>query len=135
MADTVASILTALLGAIAGVSLLVGGIGIMNIQLVSVTERTQEIGIRAAIGAPPALILRQFLMEAIVLALVGTVAGTLVGTTAALIVSSAMHWPTHVPWDAIAIAVLFGAATGVAFGYLPARRAASLDPIEALRRE
>ncbi len=135
VADSVASILTGLLAAIAGVSLLVGGIGIMNIQLVSVTERTQEIGIRAAIGARPSQILQQFLVEAVVLALLGTFAGTVVGTVIALVVAEAMRWPTEIPFVAIIIAVLFGAGTGILFGYLPARRAARLDPVDALRRE
>lgn len=135
VANDVSAILTGLLAGIAGVSLLVGGIGIMNIQLVSVTERTQEIGIRAAIGAQPGQILQQFLLEAVVLALVGTLVGTALGTTLALVVADAMNWPTRVPVGAILIAFVFGAGTGVLFGYLPAQRAARLDPIEALRRE
>ncbi len=135
VADSVASILTGLLAAIAAVSLLVGGIGIMNIQLVSVTERTQEIGIRSAIGARPGQILQQFLIEAVVLALLGTVAGAALGTAVALVVAQALRWPTEIPVLAIGIAMVFGAGTGILFGYLPARRAALLDPVDALRRE
>lgn len=135
VADNIATILTGLLASIAGVSLLVGGIGIMNIQLVSVTERTQEIGIRAAIGAKPAQILQQFLLEAVVLALIGTILGTIAGTALALVVADAMRWPTTIPVGAIVTAILFGLTTGVLFGFLPAQRAARLDPIAALRRE
>lgn len=134
VADSVASILRGLLAAIASVSLIVGGIGIMNIQLVSVTERTQEIGVRSAIGARPGQIMQQFLIEAVVLALLGTFIGAVAGTIAALLVAEAMRWPTEIPFTAIGISVLFGVCTGVLFGYLPARRAALLDPVEALRR-
>jgi len=135
VADEVASIMTSLLGAIAAVSLLVGGIGIMNIQLVAVAERTREIGIKAAIGASPRQILLQFLAEAVFLAGVGTALGTGAGVGVALGVAEAMSWPTAVPVAAVVIAVLFGAGTGVLFGLLPARRAADLDPIVALRQE
>jgi putative ABC transport system permease protein len=135
VADSVAQIITGLLGAIAGVSLLVGGIGIMNIQLVAVAERTKEIGIKAAIGATPRQILLQFLAEAMFLALVGTGLGTLAGVSVALAVAQVMNWPTAVPAVSVGVAVAFGAGTGLLFGLLPARRAAALDPIEALRRE
>ncbi|MEM6369135.1 MAG: ABC transporter permease [Myxococcota bacterium] len=135
VADEVASIMTSLLGAIAGVSLLVGGIGIMNIQLVAVAERTREIGIKAAIGASPRQILLQFLAEAVFLASLGTALGTAAGVGVALVVAEAMSWPTAVPALAIVIAILFGAGTGILFGLLPARRAAELDPIVALRQE
>ena len=134
-ATAVSGILTGLLAGIAGVSLLVGGIGIMNIQLVAVAERTKEIGIRSAIGAAPAQILMQFLSEAVLLALIGTAVGALLGVAIALGVAQAMKWPSSVPVSAILVAVGFGAGVGVLFGYLPAQRAARLDPIEALRRE
>jgi len=107
----------------------------MNIQLVAVAERTREIGIKAAIGASPRQILLQFLAEAVFLAGVGTALGTGAGVGVSLVVAEAMGWPTSVPAAAVGIAVLFGAGTGVLFGLLPARRAADLDPIVALRQE
>jgi putative ABC transport system permease protein len=125
----------ALLGAIASVSLLVGGIGIMNIMLVSVTERTREIGLRQAVGARGRDVLRQFLVEAVILSLIGGVIGIALGTFGARIIANSMEWPTRVSSNAIAIAFLFSAAIGVFFGYYPARQAARLDPIEALRAE
>lgn len=135
VASTVSDILTVLLASIAAVSLLVGGIGIMNIQLVAVAERTREIGIRAAIGATPQQILRQFLAESVVLALFGTVLGTTTGVGLAWGVARAMRWSDALSLGPILLSVAFGAAVGVFFGYLPAARAARLDPIEALRRE
>jgi putative ABC transport system permease protein len=128
-------IMTLLLASIASVSLLVGGIGIMNIMLVSVTERTREIGVRMAVGATEQDVQMQFLSEALVLSLIGGTAGVLVGIGASLAVTSALQWPTRVPPQAIAIAVLFSAGVGIFFGYYPARKAARLDPIEALRYE
>jgi putative ABC transport system permease protein len=125
----------ALLGAIASVSLLVGGIGIMNIMLVSVTERTREIGLRQAVGARARDVLRQFLVEAVILSLIGGVIGIAVGTFGARTIADSMEWPTRVSPNAVAIAFLFSAAIGVFFGYYPARQAARLDPIEALRAE
>jgi putative ABC transport system permease protein len=128
-------IMTLLLASIASVSLLVGGIGIMNIMLVSVTERTREIGVRMAVGATEEDVQMQFLSEAMVLSLFGGSAGVLFGIGASIGVSSMLQWPTRVPPLAIAIAVLFSAGVGIFFGYYPARKAARLDPIEALRYE
>jgi putative ABC transport system permease protein len=128
-------IMTLLLASIASVSLLVGGIGIMNIMLVSVTERTKEIGVRMAVGATESDVQMQFLSEALVLSLLGGSVGVLGGVGGSLAVSSMLNWPTEVPPEAIGIAVLFSAAVGIFFGYYPARKAARLDPIEALRYE
>jgi putative ABC transport system permease protein len=128
-------IMTLLLASIASVSLLVGGIGIMNIMLVSVTERTKEIGVRMAVGATESDVQMQFLSEALVLSLLGGSVGVLGGVGGSLAVSSMLNWPTQVPPEAIGIAVLFSAAVGIFFGYYPARKAARLDPIEALRYE
>jgi putative ABC transport system permease protein len=127
--------LTALLVSIAGVSLLVGGIGIMNIMLVSVTERTREIGLRMAIGARGRDVLLQFLVEAIVISLFGGLVGILLGFGLSAGIRELLEWPTVVPPDAIATAFGFAAGTGVFFGFYPARKAARLDPIEALRYE
>jgi len=128
-------IMTLLLASIASVSLLVGGIGIMNIMLVSVTERTKEIGVRMAVGATESDVQMQFLSEALVLSLLGGSVGVLGGVGGSLAVSSMLNWPTQVPPEAIGIAVLFSAGVGIFFGYYPARKAARLDPIEALRYE
>ncbi len=124
-----------LLAGIAAVSLLVGGIGIMNIMLVSVTERTREIGVRMALGATRANILLQFLIEALVLCLMGGAVGVTLGAGASLVLKGALHWNASVGASSVAIAFLFAAAVGVAFGVWPARRAASLAPVEALRYE
>jgi macrolide transport system ATP-binding/permease protein len=124
-----------LLAAVASISLLVGGIGIMNILLVSVTERTREIGIRLAIGARRVHVLMQFLVEAVLLSGIGGLAGVLVGIAIAKSISWIAGWPTLLPWPAIVGGFLFSAAVGVFFGYYPARRASLLDPIEALRYE
>jgi putative ABC transport system permease protein len=123
------------LAAVAGISLLVGGIGIMNIMLVSVTERTREIGLRLAVGARPRDILGQFLLEATTLATLGGLVGVTLGVGAAYAVAQAAGWPSLVSPTAVAVAVLFSGLVGVFFGYYPASRAARLDPIEALRRE
>ncbi len=128
-------VFTALLASIAGVSLLVGGIGIMNIMLVSVTERTREIGIRKALGATRSNIQLQFLVEAMVLSFVGGTLGILLGAGAAITLSRLAGWNTYISPMAIFVAFVFSAGVGLFFGILPARRAASLDPIVALRYE
>jgi putative ABC transport system permease protein len=130
-----AKVLSMLLAAVAGVSLLVGGIGIMNIMLVSVTERTREIGLRLAVGARPRDVLSQFLIEATALSTIGGAIGVALGVGAAVMIARAAGWPSLVSLDAILIAVGVSGLIGVFFGYYPARRAARLDPIEALRRE
>ncbi|MGE4053745.1 MAG: ABC transporter permease [Vicinamibacterales bacterium] len=127
--------MTTLLAGIAGVSLIVGGIGIMNIMLVSVTERTREIGLRMAIGAKGRDVLMQFLVEAVVLSLVGGGIGVAIGFGLAEAMSRWTSWPAAVPPDAVLMAFGFAAATGVFFGFYPARKAAGLDPIDALRFE
>ena len=128
-------IMTLLLASIASVSLLVGGIGIMNIMLVSVTERTREIGVRMAVGATEEDVQMQFLSEALVLSSLGGAAGVVLGVAGSMVVSSMLHWPTTIPPESILTAVVFSAAVGIFFGYYPARKAARLDPIEALRYE
>jgi putative ABC transport system permease protein len=133
--DTVTSALTLFLGAIAAVSLLVGGIGIMNIMLVSVTERTREIGIRLAIGALEREVLAQFLVEAVILTTVGGIVGVAIGLAGTYAASRALGFPFVVDPAVIVGAFVFSALIGVVFGFMPARRAARLDPIEALRRE
>jgi putative ABC transport system permease protein len=129
------AVLTGLLGAVAAISLLVGGIGVMNIMLVSVTERTREIGIRLAIGALEEQVLLQFLVEAVVLSLFGGFIGILVGLALAALATSALKVPFLVDPAIIMLAFSFSAVVGIVFGYFPARRAARLDPIEALRHE
>ncbi len=124
-----------LLAAIASISLVVGGIGIMNILLVSVTERTREIGIRMATGARRLHILMQFLIEAMLLSLMGGAAGIVAGVIASKIISSVASWPVLLRSDVIIAAFLFSAAVGVFFGYYPARQASRLNPIDALRYE
>jgi len=134
-ANETSKTMTILLACIAGVSLLVGGIGIMNIMLVSVTERTREIGIRMAIGARSSAVRSQFLIESIVLSLTGGMVGIILGVVCSLAIPAMLGWPTLVSMMAIVGSVLFSAAVGIFFGYYPARKAASLDPIEALRYE
>jgi len=134
-ANETSKTMTILLACIAGVSLLVGGIGIMNIMLVSVTERTREIGIRMAIGARSSAVRTQFLIESIVLSLTGGTIGIILGIVLSLVIPAFLGWPTLVSMMAIIGSVLFSAAVGIFFGYYPARKAAALDPIEALRYE
>jgi putative ABC transport system permease protein len=125
--------MTLLLASIASVSLRVGGIGIMNIMLVSVTERTREIGIRMAVGATEANVQQQFLTEAVVLSLMGGFAGIVFGLLASLAITRTLGWPVLVSPLVILVAVAFSMAVGIFFGFYPARKAARLDPIEALR--
>ena len=127
--------MTLLLGAIASVSLMVGGIGIMNIMLVSVTERTREIGIRLAVGAHGRDVLLQFLIEATTLSLVGGIIGIALGVGSSQLLAAKMNWPTLTSASSIVIAFFFSAAVGIFFGFYPARKAAALDPIDALRYE
>jgi putative ABC transport system permease protein len=129
------SVMTALLAAIASISLLVGGIGIMNIMLVSVTERTREIGIRMAIGARGSDVLTQFLVESVAMSILGGLVGLAVGVAGAELVSRLAGWATSVPPSSALLAIGFSAIVGVFFGFYPARQAASLDPIQALRYE
>jgi putative ABC transport system permease protein len=124
-----------LLASVASVSLLVGGIGIMNIMLVSVTERTREIGLLMAVGAKRRDILMQFLLEAIVLSTIGGFCGVLAGVACSQLVSSLAAWPTILPVETILLAVVVSSAIGIFFGFYPARQAARLDPIQALRYE
>jgi len=135
MASTVTGTLTLFLGAIAGISLLVGGIGIMNIMLVTVTERTREIGIRKAIGAPPAAILVQFMIEALLLTLLGGAIGLALGWQAATLLGRALEVPAVITPQVVALAAGVSALVGLVFGTYPAARAAQLNPIEALRHE
>ncbi len=139
---SVTTILTMLLASIAGISLLVGGVGIMNIMLVSVTERTREIGIRMAVGAKASDILRQFLVESVILSCVGGLIGLALGTAASAVITMGLNaympdskWPTVISIPAGLVAIGFASAVGIFFGFYPARRASRLDPIEALRYE
>jgi len=134
-AQSTSQSMSILLASVASVSLLVGGIGIMNIMLVSVTERTHEIGIRMAVGAKRQDILTQFLLEAVVLSTLGGIFGVILGVVGSQLVSALAEWPTIVPIEAIMLAVVFSGAVGIFFGFYPARKAAHLDPIQALRYE
>ncbi|GAB1360113.1 ABC transporter permease [Porphyromonadaceae bacterium] len=135
MISNVTGMLTLLLSAIAGISLLVGGIGIMNIMYVTVTERTREIGLRMSIGAPNSSILMQFLVESIILSLIGGLIGIVLGVGISYVASQLLMWPFIISSGAIALAFFVCAATGVFFGWYPARKASQLDPIVALRYE
>ena len=134
-AQSTARVMTVLLGSIAGISLLVGGIGIMNIMLVSVTERTREIGIRMAVGARSKDIMLQFLVEAVVMAATGGIIGILLGIGSSELLKTWAQWPTLIDPGVVFIAFVFSGAVGVFFGFYPARKAAGLDPIDALRYE
>jgi putative ABC transport system permease protein len=134
-ASSTTKVMTLLLAAIASISLLVGGIGIMNIMLVSVTERTREIGIRMAIGARGSDVLTQFLVESVAISMLGGLIGVAIGFGGAAIVGRVTGWTTSTPAEAVAVAVAFSAAVGVFFGFYPAKQAASLNPIQALRYE
>jgi putative ABC transport system permease protein len=134
-ASSTGAVMEFLLAGVAAVSLIVGGIGIMNIMLVSVTERTREIGLRMAVGARARAILRQFLTESIALSTAGGIIGVLCGLAGTLLVSTLAKWPMMIPPAWIAFSVAFSAMVGVFFGYYPARKASQLRPIEALRFE
>jgi putative ABC transport system permease protein len=134
-ASSSARVMAVLLGSVASISLLVGGIGIMNIMLVSVTERTREIGIRMAVGARRKDIMLQFLVEAVVMAATGGSIGILLGIGSSEILNGWVQWPTHISASIIALAFFFSGAVGIFFGFYPAKKAASLDPIDALRYE
>ena len=133
--SSTATMIGILLMVVAAISLVVGGVGIMNIMLVSVTERTREIGLRMAVGARSHHILRQFLVEAVVLCLVGGAVGIFLGRVASILVRNYMHWATKPSILVITIAVAVSAAVGIIFGFYPAWKASRLDPIEALRYE
>ncbi|MBP5560454.1 MAG: ABC transporter permease [Muribaculaceae bacterium] len=135
MMNSTTSMMTTLLACIAGISLIVGGIGIMNIMYVSVTERTREIGLRMSVGARGIDILSQFLIEAILISITGGIIGVLVGMSAAFAVKSVLHWPISIEAWTVALSFIVCTITGVFFGWYPAKKAANLDPIEAIRYE
>ncbi|MDG1850731.1 MAG: FtsX-like permease family protein, partial [Gammaproteobacteria bacterium] len=133
--DRASNTMTALLASIAGVSLIVGGIGIMNIMLVSITERTREIGLRMATGARSADVAMQFLIEAVTLSVIGGCIGLILGLLSARVIGWSLGWPASVSLTAMAMAIGIAATIGLIFGSYPARRASLLDPIDALRTE
>ena len=135
MMDKTSSLMNNLLLGVALLSLLVGGVGIMNIMLVSVTERTREIGLRMAVGARSIDILKQFLIESIVMCLVGGIIGILVGHGVSMFIESQLHWPVESSPGAVIAAFAVSASIGMVFGFYPAWKASQLDPIEALRYE
>lgn len=135
MLNTTTDLMTALLACIAGISLVVGGIGIMNIMYVSVTERTREIGLRMSVGARGVDILSQFLIEAILISITGGLIGVIIGCGASWIVKSAAHWPIYIQAWSVFLSFAVCTVTGVFFGWYPAKKAADLDPIEAIRYE
>jgi ABC-type antimicrobial peptide transport system permease subunit len=128
-------LMSTLLVVVAAISLVVGGVGIMNIMLVSVTERTREIGLRMAVGARRRHMLQQFLVEAVVLCLIGGALGILAGRGVSILIREWKQWPTAISWPAICISVFVAAGVGIVFGFYPAWKASRLDPIEALRHE
>ncbi|RYD02889.1 hypothetical protein N752_23035 [Desulforamulus aquiferis] len=134
-ASKITGIMTLVIGSIAAISLLVGGIGVMNIMLVSVTERTREIGIRMALGAKRRDILVQFLIEAIVLCILGGIIGIIIGCGGAMLVAKVFNWPSLISWWIVLAAFTFSAGVGMFFGIYPANQASKLDPIVALRRD
>ena len=135
MMSSTTDMMTVLLACIAGISLFVGGIGIMNIMYVSVTERTREIGLRMSIGAKGVDILMQFLIEAILLSITGGIIGVIFGITSAYVVKSILMWPIDIQAYTIVLSFAVCSITGIFFGWYPAKKAAELDPIEALRYE
>lgn len=134
-ANQAMGIMTTIIGAIAGISLVVGGIGVMNIMLVSVTERTREIGVRMALGARRKDVLTQFLIEAVVISMVGGIIGMILGLGGSALLALALKLPPMLSWSPVLLAFTFSAAIGIFFGIYPANKAAKLDPIEALRYE
>ena len=135
MMDSVQGMLGTLLASIASIALVVGGIGIMNMMLVSVSERTKEIGLRKALGAEPSRIQMQFLIESIVLSMIGGIIGVIIGLAIAFAAAQALDTPFTIPASAITLGVGFSAAVGIVFGWVPAKRASELNPIDALRSE
>jgi ABC-type antimicrobial peptide transport system permease subunit len=133
--SSTSTMMATLLSCVAAISLMVGGVGIMNIMLVSVTERTREIGLRMAVGARGKDILQQFLIEAVLLCLLGGALGILCGRGSSILVTMVLHWPTRMSLPAIIAAVFVSATVGIVFGYYPAWKASRLDPITALRFE